>query len=819
MSAIFINKRPIKIAFLVNPQQSDWQGQIDAICDFGQDKWGGRYYPIVPTDGTLIGADWWHFLGELDPDYVISVFPLADSLVAEIRKRINPIDVELPKPNGDQKPLIFTSNEGLSVYPNQSTVSKFQRIISNNVLAAVRGIHWTGETEVFRFLLQNFGVFDDIYPLDRVLEKVEKKEVFRANNTQELADMLKGMTKPMLDFVYPIQYSMFGKPSWYLELENEHAYENFGLIVGDTFDDQLFLRNKIFYERDSSHTRIRHLWIPKFFYEDAELMSALGAWLLRVTKEVHLFSFSVTKAKLLKIAEKLDLKTDSQMFLNSLRKDVTTYKNKKFPFPKFPVEHKFSFCDRISHPLAPPKDGDFHRSSQLEDSFSVESPSQLEGFTERGYWMAEVFIEVDKSRFYHQKEFLPQTGTFWWQLPRKNYLARDIFKGKARIDSRGIPVVQLPGKNPVLSFKLPSEFQLVRSCLLGDWKGRMAGEVKRKHLEIEEAQPSNIGKYLSGFLEVFGGLALAHGYLEEKYWRDMFDILSGRDFSKEPNLKVEVKNTLRKRIRQDRTKNEIVSNFESLDDYVIELSKKVAFDGKPLKFKDLLKAKIKEHKAFKAHHGLDYPFDTSALRRSMSNLLELGVLQMGLSQKCPRCGSVNWYSIDESKQHSICTGCRYEFSLHATPECSYKLSSLARRGIFAHGLVPVTLALGQMLNDSRSSFFYGPCMDLFKIISNDPLKYERITDSDIVCIKDGKFIIGEIKQSQNQFTLRQMELLAEIAEIIEADVLLFSSQDKQLETKTETMIEKVKEQLKNSNIEVCWYQLDVQMFDPSRGDC
>ena len=66
MSSVFINKRAIRFAFLVNPQKEDWPNQLDAICEYNVDKWCGRFNPVVPTDGSEVTPDWWRFLKKLD---------------------------------------------------------------------------------------------------------------------------------------------------------------------------------------------------------------------------------------------------------------------------------------------------------------------------------------------------------------------------------------------------------------------------------------------------------------------------------------------------------------------------------------------------------------------------------------------------------------------------------------------------------------------------------------------------------------------------------------------------------------------------------
>lgn len=816
MFSIHIKKRPLKIAFLINPNQDDWQEQIDAIWEYNQEKWGGRYNPLIPTDGNKIDKDWLNFLEKFDADYFISVFPISDELKKEINNRFSPIDVEVPRKfgNSNTKPSIHTHNEGVSILPSSSNLNKFDKLLSNNILASVRGIDWTVEKDIFKFLLRNFGVFQDILYIDKTLEKIDNKQSFRANNNQELTQIFNELDKPSMDFVFPIQYSMLGKPDWHIELENGHSYNDFGVIVGDTFEEQLFLRNKIFYERDFRHNRLSHIWLPTVLIEDLEFMKSLGKWLKRMSSNLHLFSFSMSENKLEEVGEKL---CNNDFFVPP---NISTTTYDKFPFPKYFKEHEFSFWNRYSPPVSTPKDCDFFRANSLSESFELKSPSQSEGTGENGYWIAEIYAEADKNRYFNYNYYI-QNQPFWWRLPRKNYLALNIFKDKGRINSSGFPCIQLTGKNPVLKFQLPTESDLLRSCVLGDWSGKMSGKVERKELEIHEVQLSNIGKYLSGFIKVFGSLGSSHGYLSERYWRNMFDVLSGRDLKKDRILINKVKDKLSKKIKKGLTQTEIKDNFENLSDFVIQLSKEVTFDRKELEYSDFLEKAKEEHKEFQSEdeERIHWEFNENSLNSGISDLLKLGVLQMGFSQKCPKCGSKNWYLIDEAKQFLICDGCTFNFLLPANPELSYRLSSLAKQGIFTHGLVPVVLVLGQLLKNSNSSFFFAPSMDLLRQISDKSIKYERATDADIICIQDGNFIIGEIKQSQNLFTLKQMMDLADIAEAIEVDVIIFSSLDERQNSKTSKMIDNVKERLKDTKIKVGWYQLEEEIFQPTRGDC
>ena len=67
--SIYIDKRPMRIAFLVNPLSTSTK-KIDQIMDYNRSLWGGRFNPIMLTDGHTIEDKWWKFLRDIDPDII-----------------------------------------------------------------------------------------------------------------------------------------------------------------------------------------------------------------------------------------------------------------------------------------------------------------------------------------------------------------------------------------------------------------------------------------------------------------------------------------------------------------------------------------------------------------------------------------------------------------------------------------------------------------------------------------------------------------------------------------------------------------------------
>jgi hypothetical protein len=141
----------------------------------------------------------------------------------------------------------------------------------------------------------------------------------------------------------------------------------------------------------------------------------------------------------------------------------------------------------------------------------------------------------------------------------------------------------------------------------------------------------------------------------------------------------------------------------------------------------------------------------------------------------------------------------------------YKLNTLVQAGCFEHGLIPVIIVLGELLLYPSVSFFYAPCLELFEKCGAD-----SYGDIDIVCIQDGKFIIGEIKQSIGLFKSNDFEKMGDIAERIHPNVLLFSSMDPNPNKIVKEGIKQLKERLGKFEIDVRWHQLHSNNFESSR---
>ena len=178
-------------------------------------------------------------------------------------------------------------------------------------------------------------------------------------------------------------------------------------------------------------------------------------------------------------------------------------------------------------------------------------------------------------------------------------------------------------------------------------------------------------------------------------------------------------------------------------------------------------------------------FRSEDVGNGLAQLTQRNIIQTGITPHCPRCGLAQWYYVDDIGQHLTCQGCRIQFPLHPEPTWHYRLNELIRAAHALHGTTPVILVLGQLFRECRTSFLFSPNLNLLtKPQGASPEKLDKAAEVDIACVQDGKFIIGEVKQSMSLFRKKDFDTIAEIAERTKPNIVLFSCIDSQEPTKS-----------------------------------
>jgi hypothetical protein len=151
--------------------------------------------------------------------------------------------------------------------------------------------------------------------------------------------------------------------------------------------------------------------------------------------------------------------------------------------------------------------------------------------------------------------------------------------------------------------------------------------------------------------------------------------------------------------------------------------------------------------------------------------------------------------------------------LRAEEKWYYRLNSLIGAAFSSHGTVPVLMVISQMLTfDARTSFLYLPSIDLYKRdgASNEDELYCEV---DLACILDGKFILGEIKQTVDLFETKDFERMYDVATLLRPDVVIFSSLNKEPTGSIKHQMDELQKKLADLEVAVQWYPLNAWIFD------
>jgi hypothetical protein len=105
---------------------------------------------------------------------------------------------------------------------------------------------------------------------------------------------------------------------------------------------------------------------------------------------------------------------------------------------------------------------------------------------------------------------------------------------------------------------------------------------------------------------------------------------------------------------------------------------------------------------------------------------------------------------------------------------------------------------------------FAPCLDVFEDGEKGPFG-----DLDIAAIVDGRFVVGEVKQSRGLFDEATFTKMESIAKRLLPDELLFASMDREPSPLIAAQIAQLSARLRPVGVAVRWYQLHADKFGPS----
>ena len=785
--SIYIKKRSLKIAFLVNPVK-DIIPQIQKVIDFNIHLWGGRYNPIIFSNGITIEENWWEFICSYDPDIILSLLPLENSLVEKIDNFLSPISLKMPENEIQDFDEYFIKCDYHSLTIEQSEENLKELYNSKLYLLDTNELK---DVKLKQFINMNFVPFSNTRAISEMDKR--KKNIVEINDAHSL-NVAFSKIEQYDNFAFPIQFCTI--PHDIKETRFKDTDNFFTVIIGDSPEDIVYKWNSILLTSKHYNRFLNNIWLPKeialsgdfddgfykLFTNLATRQSVSGVC------RIKFVSFSIKEKELTEIAQKLTK--------NSISKIIKAYENIRLPERIENYDYISIERDMIPYQVT----GD-------KVQINISSPTIDKGFMLGESWIADVYIQ-------HHPERYPnfQGRTLWWKLPKHSMLAFTLFNSSSRICSNGIPSVILARETKNLKINLINDSEVFRILLIEENKPFLKTDARYQlnHSRLAFIQPSNTGKYMSGFINLFKDLFIAKQFLEVRYWRHMFDLLSNFNPKKNEKKRQTAYDTLKKK------SEEFIQSEKGLNwlvDDVLSLSSELGYSDKEIDFtifKEEIEKEFNKFISIPRNKKLRYIVENFVedLEETLKELIEMDIVHIGIKPQCPKCGLSQFFHIDEVQQTMLCKGCRSKFNIRPEENWFYKLNSLIRFGYSQQGLTPVILVLGQLFEECCSSFVFDTSQDIFISGSN-----KVFTDLDIVCIQDGKFIIGEVKQSVRKFKDDDFNKIKAVAEIIKPNKIIFSSLDKKCSKNIGNKINKLRKDLEMLKIEVEWYQLGKDVFD------
>lgn len=252
--------------------------------------------------------------------------------------------------------------------------------------------------------------------------------------------------------------------------------------------------------------------------------------------------------------------------------------------------------------------------------------------------------------------------------------------------------------------------------------------------------PNDSSNRLSSFIKLFDSdFHLIEDFFDDKFWIDVFEDL--------------IKS------------NKVVGDTISFKDLVFKSMNIIS------QFSDI-KLGVKGDTVFNEKNLM------LGLKSTLSELCKLKVFKRGFNIKCSECSSTFWYQLQDINETSVCKGCDANIDLPIEQEFSYRLNDLIKNNIYQSktvrdGNMTVIKTLMHLHSISINSFSFFPQVNLYE----DVYSRKALTDIDIVCICDGKLIIGEAKHNSSAFfddNNKSLKSLVDIAKKIYPDKVVLS---------------------------------------------
>ncbi len=770
--------RHVRVAFLVN-KENESCAILRAIFKDSYNRWGGRRSLIVPIVSKTANPEYLDWLVDYDPDIVYSYADINEETIEKINRRCSPAflivhNSRRNSPNTLEPNLGVTPISAFSLLPSISTGKTFPTLVSC----------YPGWDES-EFITDNFGMAPHrdrtLYNSITMAPNVLKPENRKRNIVRKVI-----YGEPFYDeygfLERLIKDEGIRSMSFYSSLESDiklphgnHQWrDGLNLFIGDNFEDRLYFWNSRHFISDVHRVHTPSLWLPEKCLDDDYFLELFIQYISSShspSGEIYVRSTSVDEGKISQFIERIKS--------NKPWRTIGYIRGGSEP----PPQDRWTGARNASF-------SGYEISSRIDEKpfrLVPDEPQHFKAipygfeFLKKGSCMVDIALDrYDDHSPYVNKEHL-------WRLPRRKGVTLLFSPGyTGRVNSDYFPSFfynfyrddyfnQNFSTKEVIEVTFPDDESFFRHILTEN-SPYYDNELRntKNNFRYQNIHISDKGKALKKLLSIFGNLHLFHKIIESYFWRDLIeDLCSIKKVKNNPKVVARFKQGLERDFGteikiSDESCSRILRVLYHLPKERPIITFKVVEEKWDIIYKDAL-SKLNEKERSEVEIQSDEIKDQFI--GNLKKLVSMGVFFQGKEWKCKECDHNNWISIERISLNFECEVCKdiqqidpqnLVWDFHLNPKISgalYKQNSLGELWV-----------LGQLLDgpDPVDSFYYIPQVNLYK--SSD--EKQPSNEIDIICVRNGKLIVGEVKDDSNQFNEEAIKKIISIAKEIKPDLVL-----------------------------------------------
>lgn len=755
----------------------DGPDEIDQAVRWSVGRWGGRYNPFIPIVSGDIPDSWWNILKITDPDIVFSFRPLSEPLFERILSEILPSKI-IETTDADRER--FSSGRlvrehdlmafGVGAIPTRVWEERLPFAEPHFVSIKSTPASGTGE----RLALHNFGTVEHDMFSDRAFEKLPRTTLEPAKDLG--LSLTRALLRDARKVVLPIDLcGKYVQRSYWIGggAESDAVH----VVVGDSSLDLAHTWNRGILSEEVEHGRARDIfWVPAELLNGSDALDALVEWIgvsIRSDRggtRGFVTTYSLDEDTLAPLVGTLNEKVRARF---ESRKLTPT------DFADLEWRHRYNQkpTETVEVPYGP-----------TEYALKTPRPPFFnDRLRDQGQWMVDVLAGYRPTR---QARFT--TSRPGWSLPKHRNLPDSFLPGAAgRVTVHGLLAAPVGHDTSDLTLRIPDDDSVVLAWFSSTPPGRYnKGSYEPAPFSLRLSQ---VGYHVNGIVSVFGSLFHAGMVADDPYWRDVFLELSGKldDDTRAANV-AKVLSEL-----AEGAGGSLQAGSVAIGAAAAELiRRRVLLHGeRPEKPYGWFKSRFQrmqgqERKAGRTNLWSDGEKFEEQRREELESYLHDGIIHRGMRVKCEVCGHSGWWSVDSLRETVACESCTAASALPLEQIWAFRLNPLVSDGVAKHGIMAQLYVLQTMETLARGMFLWLPPVDVF-----DADGKTKVTDLDIVAIRDREFVLGEVKSSPGGFSADDFQKLKKVSTVVRPHRVIAAAIGESWPAEIKTQIDALKQEL------------------------